>query len=131
MNLYSKILENNTEKKEYNYQDEIPYKTRCIDSENIVRKHPNCVPVIINTKENIDMKRKKFLVSYNINSTILIYHIRKHISNAPCNSIFLFHENTIIDNLKNIGDMYLDYILTNKSDDKYFYLNLCFENTFG
>ena len=131
MNLYSKILENDKIKNEYYYQDEVPYNIRCIDSENIVRRHPNRIPVIINTKENVDLKKRKFLVPYIINSGILIYHIRKYISNDTCKSIFLFHENTILDNIKNIGDVYLEYMLTNKSDDKYFYLYLSFENTFG
>lgn len=130
MSLYSKILENNT-KKEYYYQDEVPYKIRCVDSENILRLHPNCVPVIINTKENINLNKRKFLVPHKVNSSILIYYIKKHISNAPSKCMFLFHGDTIIDNFKNIGELYLDYILNNKTDDKYFYLNLCFENTFG
>jgi hypothetical protein len=37
----------------------------------------------------------------------------------------------MLDNIKNIGDIYLEYILNNKSNDKYFYLDMCFENTFG
>jgi len=130
MSLYSKKFENNMTKKYY-YQDEVPYIIRCVDSENIIRTHPNCVPVIINTKENVNLKKRKFLVPYNVNSTILIYYIRKYISDAPYKSIFLFHGNIILDNIKNIGDIYLDYILNNKSDDKYFYLDMCFENTFG
>ena len=118
-------------KKIYNYQDEVPYTIRCVESENMIRRHPNCVPVIINTKENVNLKKRKFLVPYNVNSSILIYYIRKYISDASCKSIFLFYGNIMLDNIKNIGDMYLEYILNNKNDDKYFYLDMCFENTFG
>jgi hypothetical protein len=126
-----KSISSNTLNNKYNYQDEVPYTIRCVDSQKIIKMHPTCVPVIINTKENIELKKRKFLVPYHVYSSILIYHIRKHIPNLPNKSIFLFYNNVMLDNFKNIGDAYIEYILSNNTDDKYFYLDLHFENTFG
>ena len=126
-----KSISSNTLNNKYNYQDEVPYTIRCVDSQKILKMHPNCIPVIINTKEHIELRKRKFLVPYHVYSNILIYHIRKHIPNLSDKSIFLFYNGIILDNFKNIGDAYIEYILTNNNDDKYFYLDLYFENTFG
>ena len=126
-----KSISSNTLNNKYNYQDEVPYTIRCVDSQKILKMHPNCIPVIINTKEHIELRKRKFLVPYHVYSNILIYHIRKHIPNLSDKSIFLFYNGIILDNFKNIGDAYIEYILSNNNDDKYFYLDLHFENTFG
>jgi hypothetical protein len=135
MDTYTKIIKsissNNLKNQKYNYQDEVPYTIRCVESQKIVKMHPTFVPVIVNTKEDIELKKRKFLVPYHIYSSILIYHIRKHISNLTNKSIFLFYNNIMLDRFKNIGDAYIEYILSNSNDDKYFYLDLHFENTFG
>jgi hypothetical protein len=113
------------------YQNEVPYKTRCIDSNNILKKYPNYVPVIINTTEDIHLKKRKFLVPGDIYSYALIHYIKKF-TNHPDKAIFLFYNNIILDNLQTISEKYDHYKLKNNNgDDKYFYLELYFENTFG
>ena len=99
-----KSISSNTLNNKYNYQDEVPYTIRCVDSQKILKMHPNCIPVIINTKEDIELRKRKFLVPYHVYSNILIYHIKKHIPNLSNKSIFLFYNDIILDSFKNIGD---------------------------
>ena len=121
----------NYKKNKYDYQNEIPYKKRCEESQDIISKYPTYIPVIINTKEDIELQKRKFLVPPAVFTSYLIFHIRKHIINQPNKAIFLFVNGTVLDSLKTIGERYDEYMSTHNQQDKYFYIDLYFENTFG
>lgn len=130
------IVEDNIKKfvktKHNYYQKEVPYKTRCIESNDILKKYPTYVPIIINTNENILLKKRKFLVPGNLYCSSLIYYIKKQMIKDSDKSVFLFYNNFILDNLLPLSEKYKDYkSKNNNGDDKYFYLELYFENTFG
>lgn len=114
-----------------NYQNEIPYKKRCEESQDIISKYPTYIPVIINTKEDIELQKRKFLVPPAVFTSYLIFHIRKQIINHTNKAIFLFVNGTLLDSLKTIGERYDEYMSTHNHQDKYFYIDLYFENTFG
>ena len=121
----------NYKKNKYHYQNEVPYKKRCEESQAIINKHPNHIPVIINTKEDIELKKRKFLVQPHVFTSYLTFHIRKQIVNEPGKALFLFSNGAILDSLKTIGERYDEYMSTHNHQDKYFYIDLYFENTFG
>ena len=110
------------------------------DSQRILAKYPNKVPVIVDYRSPIfqgkDVK-KKFLCPRDINLSHLLYIIRKHHDGfiKPSEALFCFIDNTLGNNTQLIGDVYDKYLENKKIKDggknKYMYVTIQTENTFG
>jgi hypothetical protein len=116
------------------YQDIISYEKRCEDSLRLCLKYPDYVPVIINSPHpEVNLKKNKFLVQKDSSASKLVYTIRSQLILNSNMAIFMFINDTIIDHTKSIGDLYEQYIINikDKNNDKYMYVNIYLENTFG
>ena len=99
-----------------------------MESENIMSKYPNRIPIIcINLQKINNFKIKKLLVSNNFTIGQLIYILRKSIKLQKDVALFLFIQNNIPSNTSNIYDIYNEY----KNNDGFLYIHYSIENTFG
>ena len=97
-------------------------------------KYPNRIPVIVEKDDNSSLpvlQKMKYLVPESITVGQLMMVIRKRMELSQEKAIFLFVNGTVLDSLKTIGERYDEYMSTHNQQDKYFYIDLYFENTFG
>ena len=117
------------------YQDLVAYEKRCIESNRLCEKYPGYVPVIVNSNNrDIKIAKHKYLVPRETYCSRLMVSMRTQMSVESYQAMFLFVDDTLLDNMRTIGEIYDKYLLKNKitsSGDKYFYVNLSMENTFG
>ena len=113
------------------YKCEKKFKDRYNESENILKKYPNRIPVIVEKSpqcknlENFD--KKKFLVPGDMLMSQFIYVIRKRMKLSPEKAIFVFINNKVVPN-----SMLLRQIYNNDKDkDNFLYVSYSGENTFG
>lgn len=102
-------------------------------SENILSKHMNYIPCVVDCDEKkIHLKKKKFLVPRNVNCSHLVSAIRSQIKLEGNKAVFLFAGNEIVCPTESVSSAYERY-LKNYGDegDKFFYICLEYENTFG
>ena len=131
--IYGELVGDN--KITYTFQSEVTYQKRCEDSIRICSKYPEYVPVIINVSDpEIKLRKKKYLIPKNVLSSTLLSSVRTQVIMHSNQAMFLFADDIIIDNMKFIGDLYEQYKIRNNikpTDDQFFYITLCLENTFG
>ena len=106
---------------------------RISESQRIVSKYPNYVPVIIDFPQTITPQPKnKFLCPREVNFSHLICIIRKQLpSIKQSEAIFCFIGNSLVVNSKLVGEIYDEIQEKEKSHDKFLYVTVSFENTFG
>jgi GABA(A) receptor-associated protein len=116
-------------------QEITDYEKRCADSTRLRIKYPNHIPVVINSLDKeIVLKKYKYLVPKELNASQLMISIRSQLVLDSYKALFIFVDNTLLDNLKTIGEIYENYLIKNKiksNGDKHFYITLMSENTFG
>ena len=118
------------------YQNSVDYKKRCEESNRIYNKYPSHIPVIINcTDKEITLKKVKYLVPKNTYCSQLMVSVRSQIKDIDSGkALFLFINNIVVDNMKTINELYLQYKDKNNikpGDDVFLYITLTSENTFG
>lgn len=115
---------------------------RIQESNAIMAKYPDRIPIILqcDNKELASMiKKRKFLVPRDIQVSYLLSIIRGKAQIDSSKAIMMFHDNKMLNGTNSIGTLYEEYIenihfKSNGSDesrDKFFYVTLQFENTFG
>ena len=113
---------------------------RIEESNKIVSKHPDYIPVIIESsdKEIIKtLKKIKFLCPRDVSSSYLMCSVRKHLKLDSSKALFLFSNNILISGQQIMGEIYDEYKIKNKlnvnssNKDQFFYILLTCENTFG
>ena len=130
---------------------------RATESTRILAKHPDFIPVVIesNDKRISSMKKRKFLAPSYVSASYLSVTVHKHLPpevQSASTAIFMFYmvrekrnnifgkevevENSVlISGSQMISDIYRDYIERNKlagpDDDKFLYITIQCENTFG
>jgi hypothetical protein len=119
-----------------NYKEKVSYEKRCKDSNRIITKHPEHVPLIVDYSMDfiLDNKQIKFLIPYNVNVPTVIYYIRKNLKIEPYEAIFVFIDDMLLNNTSSIGEIYEQYLIKHKiknDGDKYLYAYVSKENTFG
>lgn len=114
------------------YKSRVSYEDRCNESLKILSKYPNRIPIIIDyyNFENKKLKNK-FLVNKDTTLAELIFCIRKEIGIKHCEAIFIYFNNSLIPHTKTMGEIYSNYMLNNKSKDKFLYGVVAKESTFG
>ena len=123
------------QKKTLKYRERVSYEDRREDSMKILSKYPNHVPVIVDIEdETLKLNKYKFLVPRETIISYLIFKIRKQIILESYKGIFLFCDNVMLCNIDMIDNIYNDYLIRNKIEnysDRFLYLRLHSENTFG
>jgi len=100
------------------------------EADKVMSKYPNRYPVIVQTNDKQlqkQIKKNKFLVPGDISVGYLMHVIRKQITLDSSEAIFLFCNNKMITNTAMINQIYDE----NKAIDKFLYLKICKEATFG
>lgn len=111
------------------------YEKRCEHSSKLLIKYPNFVPVIVDSLDfSIRIDKNKLLIHKDTSCTVLIYNIRKQLKLQNFEAIFVFCNGILVCNTYTVGELYEYYLSENKiqSDgDKFLYLEIKKENTFG
>ena len=120
------------------FRKEFTLEQRIHDSNSILSKHPDKVPVIIDSKDQQllqTIKKRKFLVPRDISASYLLITIRNKIKLDSSKALFMFTDDAMINGTSIIGESYEDYKKSNKlygiQTDKFFYITIAYETTFG
>jgi len=120
------------------FRKEFTLEQRIQDSNAILSKHPDKVPVIIDSKDQQLLqliKKRKFLVPKDISASYLLITIRNKIKLNSSKALFMFTDDSMINGTSIIGEIYENYKDRNKlhgiGQDKFFYITIAYETTFG
>ena len=100
------------------------------ESNKILSKHPNRVPIIVEKYKDCklnDIKNKKYLVPTSMEFKQFIYVVRKSIQLDPSQALFITINNKLVTGSKQMGEIYEEY----KNKDGFLYVVYTSENTFG
>jgi len=113
------------------YKKNNSLEKRCKESENILKKYPNRIPVIVERSEkckeinNID--KNKFLVPNDLTMNQFIYVVRKRLKLSSEKALFVFINDKLMPNSRTLYEIYQE----EKEEDDFLYMNYASENTFG
>ena len=104
----------------------------CINNnvENLINKHPDRIPVIVNPINRTQplINKSKYLVPKDMTVAQFIHTIRRRLINfSHDQALFLFINNTIPKN----SDSMISIYEKQKKDDKVLYVHYSIENAFG
>ena len=104
---------------------------RCKESENILKKYPNRIPVIVERSEKCkeinDIDKNKFLVPNDLTMNQFIYVIRKRLKLSSEKALFVFINDKLMPNSRTLHEIYQE----EKEEDDFLYMKYASENTFG
>ena len=120
------------------YKDKFSLSARISESNRILSKHPEHVPVIVevmNTKK-FTIDKNKFLVPRNVSAGHLLTSVRKQIKCNSNEAIFMFANDKMICSTMLMGELYEQYLKENENgehynSDMFYYVCVQSENTFG
>lgn len=99
-----------------------------INTSNIIKlKYKNRLPVIVDSNNNLELEKHKYIVPKDLSITQFIYIIRKKLNVDPTQSIYLMCNNKLISSSYSINFVYDEEV----SNDGFLYFIISLENTFG
>ena len=101
-----------------------------IQSEKILKKYPDRIPVIVNKYKDSDIPdidKNKFIVPKDMKLNAFIYIIRRRIKITSEQTIFVTVNKELCASNQTIEELYHKY----KADDGFLYIEYSAENTFG
>eukprot|EP00296_Roombia_truncata_P001849 JP437690.1.p1 GENE.JP437690.1~~JP437690.1.p1 ORF type:complete len:121 (-),score=40.27 JP437690.1:156-518(-) len=114
-----------------NFKDEYPFEKRRQESERIINKYNDRIPVIVHRhpkSTNVpEMEKKKFLVPNELTNAQFLSVIRKRVNLAPEQAIFVFIKDTLAPAHVTLKELYSEH----KDEDGFLYMTYSGENTFG
>jgi len=119
------------------YKNSKSLEQRIEESNKIISRHPNYIPVIIESSDSEiikSLKKRKFLCPKEVSSSYLMCSIRNNLKLESSKALFLFYNNVLVSGQQIMGDLYEHYKIKNNitvNDDLFFYVTLTCENTFG
>lgn len=114
------------------YKAKYSLEERIKQSESIIAKYINYIPVIVECDRSIGtMRKQKFLVPQDVNCSHIIIAIRNQLKLDNSKSVFIFYNDTIICPTENVKQVYYKYLKTQNDGDKFFHIYVTTENTFG
>jgi len=129
--LSNKILGKNNFKIQSKFQKEYQFDTRKTESEKILVKYPDRIPLIVEKMPNNNLlpqiSKTKFLVPSDITVSQFMFIIRKYLKLEPSVSIYLFCDGIIPSASETISNMYFKH----SDADGFLYIFYAGENTFG
>jgi GABA(A) receptor-associated protein len=118
-------------------KNSINLSSRISESERILAKFPDRIPVIVESadKELTKLlKKNKFLSPTHVSVSYLLLTIRKQMKLDSSVAVFLFCDNKLLCSTELMSVVYNNYLTRNnigKNHDKFLYITICKENTFG
>ena len=119
------------------YKNSKSLEQRIEESNRIISRHPNYIPVIIESSDPEiikSLKKRKFLCPKEVSSSYLMCSIRNNIKLENSKALFMFYNNILISGQQIMGQLYEEYKIKKNitnNDDLFFYITLTCENTFG
>lgn len=116
--------------KKKTFKEKNTFENRKAESERVMHKYPNRVPVIVKKVESsmiADIDRQKFLVPSDLTVGQFVFVIRKRLKLRPQEALFLFVGDIIPASAALISQIYRDH----KDIDGFLYVNYSAENVFG
>ena len=100
------------------YKDTVDISKRITDSNAILSKYPDYVPVIIECDDELSklLKKKKYLIPSTNNISLLLYTIRGKITLGKEKAMFMFCDNTLLCLSETVGEVYAKYKVKNVND---------------
>lgn len=115
----------------YSFKKKHPFDDRLSESQKVLKKYPERVPIIIekaNEKDDIaTIDKNKYLVPKDTTLHEFIIIIRKRIRLEPSKTMFVIINSHLCPGSKTIGEIYDD----DKDEDGFLYIKYTSENTFG
>jgi GABA(A) receptor-associated protein len=114
------------------YRKSVPFSLRCIETNNILQKYPDRIPVICERDKRAPadcpkIDKRKYVFPNDLTLGQFIFIIRKRLVISPEKALFLFINGTIPSSANLVRSLY-EY---NKHEDGFLYITYTFENTFG
>lgn len=111
------------------YKDSQTFEKRKNDSELIMAKYPNRIPIICERYDKTlpHLDRKKYLVPDDLIMSNFLYVIRKRLKLEAHKSLYLAVNNKIPPLSQNVSTIYYKY----HDEDGFLYIKYCEETTFG
>jgi GABA(A) receptor-associated protein len=124
------------------YKQKVPLNKRIDESNKILAKYPNYVPVIVDLDDRFGtINKSKFLVPKEVSASHLLIAIRAQMNSLKKEeAMFMFSNEMLVCPTAIMGTLYDDYLTKLKYDnskssdeknEKYFYVKIHGENTFG
>lgn len=116
-----------------NYKITKTFEERLNESEEIVKKYPNRIPLIVEKLENKNdtiipkIDKNKYLVPDDLTVGQLVYVVKKRIKLTPEKAIFIFCDNKLLNSSLNMRQVYDTY----RDKDGFVYIIYSGESTFG
>jgi len=110
---------------------------RITESNRILTKYPDHIPVIIDCSDKIgQLKKQKFLVPSDVSVSHLLHSVRKQFENKKTEAVFMFCNDSLLCPTTMMRSIYTEYKIKNKitdsgDTDKFLYIYMASENTFG
>jgi GABA(A) receptor-associated protein len=96
-------------------------------SNKIILKYPDRIPIIVDSKKDINLNKNKYIVSHDLTVGQFMFILKKRILLEANKSVFLLCNNLLIPNTELIRNLYYN----RKDIDGFLYLIIVLENTFG
>jgi len=127
--LVKKFLSKKNMTRRIYYKQKKSFNKRKKDSEEIISKYPQRIPVIVEPfGDNVpEIDRSKYLVPDDLSMINFIYVIRKRLKLSSEVSIYLFVNDKIIPGMDYVSTIYEKY----KDEDGFLYIKYSGEPTFG
>ena len=113
------------------YKKNNSLEKRKAESDNILKKYPSRIPVIVekskSCKDMLEIDKTKYLVPDDLTMGQFIFVIRKRLKITPEKALFIFINNKLIASHSLMSQVYND----EKQEDNFLYVNYSSENTFG
>ena len=111
-----------------NFKKRYTLEERKRESQKIIRKYPDRIPVIVETNsDDLVLDKSKYLVPKDITMGQFLFVIRKRLKLAPEEGLYLFVDNTLV----SISAMLSEIYAKHRDEDSYVYFTVCKESTFG
>ena len=109
--------------------NKFPFEKRKLESERVLAKYPNRIPIICEryTVGDPDIDRKKYLVPDDLSISNFLYVIRKRIKLEPEKALYMFVNGKILNGSGVLAQVYD----INQDKDGFLYVKYTLENTFG
>ena len=119
------------------FKDLYTAEERISESNRILAKYPDYIPVIIDCSEKLgQLKKQKFLVPSEVSASHLLHSVRKQFETKKSDAIFMFCNDSLICPTVMMKNLYTEYKIKNKitdgcNSDKFMYIELHLESVFG
>jgi GABA(A) receptor-associated protein len=113
---------------EFDFKNKISLEDRKHQSNAIMKKYPNRLPIICNVSKKLPkLDKHKYLIPNDLQSTTFFFIIRKRLKLKEGTAMYFFVNGKVLIANSYMSENYNKY----KDEDGFLYIYICAENTFG